>query len=306
MTKCKIKSHAVIILLVIHFVCVACYKSPKNYIQSFDWKAKENGENCRNICDRRTAYAGSFCAATASFLTSAGCNILDINEPLICGLVEGPSNGLDNFCGGEILEQVCDECDQPYNIKDVLAFALNLESKTSKRILTPIMNVTKSLQNFVQNTFISLEKVSFELDGKLSANLVLAKYEKTLMQLRFLSQLFSRINLDLDNDVLEVIKTNYIRVAIDTPYQDGIISLVQTLHSLLTGRRLTIYGPSHPSILALKPELCKDLLQLEELILSLHFQAQFVYKDHQDLQALTYWLKDIRTEEIATFKSLCG
>ena len=303
MTKWRIKY--LLVYLTVNIIDVTCYKSP-NYIESFDWTSKENGENCRNVCDRRTAYAGSFCAATASFLTSAGCSILNIQEPLICGLIEGPTSGLDNFCGGEILEQVCDECDQRYNIIDVFAFALNLENMTSKRILTPIMNVTKNLQNFVQNAYMSLEKVSLELNGKLSANLILAKYEKTLMQLRFLSQLFSRINLDLDNGSLEVIRTNYIRVAIDTPYQDGILSLLQTLHSLLTGQRLTLYGLSHPSILSLKPELCKDLLQLEELILSLHFQTHFVYKDHQDLPALTSWMTELRSVEISTFKSSCG
>ena len=101
MTKWKIKFLPV--FLTMNFISVICYKSPNNYIQSFDWKSKENGENCRNVCDRRTAYAGSFCAATASFLTSAGCSILNIQEPLICGLIEGPSSGLDNFCGGEIL-----------------------------------------------------------------------------------------------------------------------------------------------------------------------------------------------------------
>ena len=204
------------------------------------------------------------------------------------------------------VEQVCDECATKFSLIDLFAFALNLENRTSKRVLTPIMNVTKNLQSFVQNAYTSLEKVSLELSGRLSANLILAKYEKTLMQLRFLSQLFSRINLDLENDSLEVIKSNYIRVAIDTPYQDGIISLLQTLHSLLTGQRLTLYGLSHPPILALKPELCKDLLQLEELILSLHFQTHFVYKDHQDLPALTSWMTDLRSVEITTFKSSCG
>ena len=222
--------------------------------------------------------------------------------------MEGPTSGLDNFCGSEVIDHICDECDQGYNFRDVFAFALSLRSKTNERILAPLRNASKDVQNFVEKAHLSLEEVSNDLHRKVSVNLALAKYEKILLQLRFLSQLFSRIGLGLDRDSLDFIKTNYIRVAIDTPHQDGVLSLLQILHSLLTGQRLTIFGLNQPSILILQSELCKEgkMLQLEQLILTLHFQAHFVYKDHPDLPALSSWLADLRTEEIAQFKSSCG
>ena len=288
-------------------------KSEKSYF--IDWAARQSGEKCRHRCEKNVAYAESFCGAATSFMTAMGCALLDISEPVICGLLEGPSTGLHNLCGSGIFDKLCQKCDASYNILDVFFVATKLQKKISDEILAPLTNVTEDLQRFVQKTASSANLNS--LSSRLSSDILLAKYEKTLMRLRFITRLFARVNLQAaepseDNletlDMLDMIKANYVQTAIDTPYQEGVITILRTLHSLLMGETITIYGINQASsILTLSPALCQpaNLLQLEEILLSLFFQTQYVYKDHPDLPSLTSWMTELRSQQMVKINSIC-
>ena len=178
-------------------------------------------------------------------------------------------------------------------------------------ILAPLNNVTEDLQRFVQKTAsMNLNNLS----SRLSSDILLAKYEKTLMRLRFITRLFARVNLpEEDNletlEMLDMIKANYVQTAIDTPYQEGVITILRTVHSLLMGETMTIYGVNQASsILTLSPALCQpsSLLQLEEILLSLYFQTQYVYKDHPDLPSLTSWMTELRSQQMVKINSICS
>ena len=270
-----------------------------------DWAARQSGEKCHRRCDNNVAYAESFCGAATSFVTAMGCAFLDIKEPVICGLLEGPSTGLHNLCGSGIFEKFCRKCDQTYNILDVFFFATKLQRKLSDDIWAPLNNVTEDLQRLVQKTAVA----DLNLSTVLTSNILLAKYDKTLMRLRFMTRLFARVNLShMETSVLDIVKTNYIQTAIDTPYQEGVITILHTLHSLLMGEMMTIYGlDQSPSILTLNPALCQpdNLLQLEEIILSLFFQTQYVYQDHPDLPSLTAWMAELRSAQMSKIKAAC-
>ena len=276
-----------------------------------DWVARQSGEKCRHLCEKNVAYAESFCGAATSFMTAMGCALFDITEPVICGLLEGPSAGLHNLCGSGIFDKYCQKCDESYNILDVFFLATKLQKKMREDILAPLNNVTEDLQRFVQKTAsMNLNNLS----SRLSSDILLAKYEKTLMRLRFITRLFARVNLpEEDNletlEMLDMIKANYVQTAIDTPYQEGVITILRTLHSLLMGETMTIYGVNQASsILTLSPALCQpsSLLQLEEILLSLYFQTQYVYKDHPDLPSLTSWMTELRSQQMIKINSICS
>lgn len=77
-----------------------------------DWEAKERGTECRDKCSSTTGYAAGFCTAIASFTATSACVLFQIEQPLICGLIEGPFGGLTAFCSWGFLDSVCETCEE--------------------------------------------------------------------------------------------------------------------------------------------------------------------------------------------------
>ena len=142
----------------------------------------------------------------------------------------------------------------------------------------------------------------------------LVLFDKILTRIRFLSFLFGRIDADhVDDSQQETIRKHYLDTAIDTPHQNGLISLFRQLNHLITGQTTSIYGGGFPSILELNKSFCcpNYLANLMKTINSLVLQITYVYlmdssSDDEDMNVLQDWMKNLRTEQFEKIRSFCS
>ena len=112
---------------------------------TIDWTSRQKGLECRSRCVPKAKYVAGFCSVIASFSSAALCAIFLIQDPLVCGLLEGSTSGLAAFCGAGFLEGYCDRCEKVYSLSDV--FSLSVQSyRETVDVLGPLDNILLSLE----------------------------------------------------------------------------------------------------------------------------------------------------------------
>lgn len=142
----------------------------------------------------------------------------------------------------------------------------------------------------------------------------LSRYDRVFSRLRYLSFLFSRIDLSeaVTTTAQKTIKSHFLRTALDTPFQDGVMAIFLDLHNLIMGQTLSIYGEKQPSIFELDPTLCQpeSLSMLDKAILGLIFQINYVHRvdesfSSEDRESLKSWIKELRQHQLDLVQRLC-
>ena len=93
------------------------------------------------------------CAAVGVFFGASVCTIpfINVKDPLICGMIEAPFNGLAAFCKDDrFLDRICDDC------KKTGFFDMFYSTKFVKyritQIVKPIDKALQTIQDYSQKT----------------------------------------------------------------------------------------------------------------------------------------------------------
>lgn len=260
---------------------------------------------CIRKCSEKATILTGACAAVGVFFGASVCTIpfINVKDPLICGMIEAPFNGLAAFCKDDrFLDRICDDC------KKTGFFDMFYSTKFVKyritQIVKPIDKALQNIQDYSQKTVKKVTEAVSNLQFTIK-DLKLTRYDQLLSRIRFLAFMFGRIDFtDDDSSSQKTLKKHYINSAKDNEYQDGIITLYLALNKFISGEGSSIIGPKHDSIFKLDATLCelKAIMALESLLFSMLLQMHYLYYPDE---ALKQWTKRIRDNQLKIMEQNC-
>ena len=94
------------------------------------------------------------CAAVGVFFGASICTIpfINVKDPLICGIIEAPFNGLAAFCKDDkFLDRICDGCKNAGSFFDMF-YSTKFVKYRITQIVKPIDTALQNIQDYSQKT----------------------------------------------------------------------------------------------------------------------------------------------------------
>ncbi len=212
---------------------------------------------------------------------TAGCAFLDLVEPFQCSLLEGPLQAIAAVCGTDIIDRVCEyKCPEKFQALDAVKMALTINQSVNRTIDHMKQTLDRASLTLSQRSVDTSRIVANATNRMTQVPALMGRYNRILSRIKFLSFLFSRINLDKNGDLEDDrVRHHYLNTAKESPHNQGVLTLMLGFHNILVGRGISIYGHRQPSLFQMDHRYCHhdSVQQIKVTVLTLAHQMNYIH-----------------------------